>query len=85
MGYQILPVVAFPHTTDTFEIFDTAPGCVQLVPATNAALRARDESLPPHATTVANNAVTTTPVFHMRAKRATTSTFTRIWVHQNGL
>jgi hypothetical protein len=29
--------------------------------------------------------VTTTPVFHMCVKRATTSTFTRIWVHQNGL
>lgn len=74
----MLPVVVFAHTTDTFEIFDTTPGCVQLVPATNAALRARDESLPPHATTVANNAATTTPVFHMCVKRATTSTFTSI-------
>ena len=81
----MLPVVVFAHTTDTFDIFVTAPGCVQLVPATNAALRARDESLLPHATTVANNAVTTTPVFHMCVKRAKTSTFTRIWVHQNGL
>ncbi len=81
----MLPVIVFAHTTDTFDIFDTAPGFVQLVPATNAALRARDESLLPHATTVASNAVTTTPVFHMCVKRATTSTFTRIWVHQNGL
>jgi hypothetical protein len=78
VAYQMLPVFVFPHTTDTFDIFDTAPGFTHALPATNATLRARDESLLPHATTVANNAVTTTPIFHMCVKRAITSTFTRI-------
>lgn len=56
VGYQMFPVFVFAHTADTLDIW---PGCVQTVPATNAAFRAREDSSLPHATTVANKAATT--------------------------
>ena len=66
VAYQMLLAGVFAHTTDTFEIFETWPGFLQSVPATDAALRVRDSSLLPHAAVVATNAITTTLVFHKR-------------------